>query len=296
RSSHIYRTMMPWPAIILLMTLAGCVGNPVGSLFKSPIESANNYAVEHGLHPQTITTSRFALRSFQRRSTPEHRHKSLHVYIEGDGRAWLSRTRPSPDPTPHKAIGLQLAATDSHSDVLYLARPCQYLPKGELAGCAPKYWLSARFSEEVVKSTLEAVGTVMRRDGYERAFLVGYSGGGTVATLVASRLGPESVTGLITIGSVLDIDAWVGHFKLTPLTGSLSPLHVAEEPLRSIRQWHFMGEEDEIVPPGINRAFHTRLAQGERSAPSTRHVVADHDHTCCWTEGWADRLLAVRRR
>lgn len=61
----------------------------------------------------------------------------LRVYIEGDGHAWQSRTRPSADPTPHNPVGLRLALADpSPAPLLYLARPCQYARGEVLRHCA----------------------------------------------------------------------------------------------------------------------------------------------------------------
>ena len=82
----------------------------------------------------------------------------LRVYIEGDGHAWQSRTRPSADPTPHNPVGLRLALADpSPAPLLYLARPCQYARGEVLRHCATRYWTSARLSEEVISSLDAAV-------------------------------------------------------------------------------------------------------------------------------------------
>ena len=50
----------------------------------------------------------------------------VNIYIEGDGRAWLNKNRPSLDPTPKNSLALKLAEIDPAPNVIYLARPCQY--------------------------------------------------------------------------------------------------------------------------------------------------------------------------
>lgn len=112
----------------------------------------------------------------------------LRVYIEGDGHAWQSRTRPSADPTPHNPVGLRLALADpSPAPLLYLARPCQYARGEVLRHCATRYWTSARLSEEVISSLDAAVSAAKAHSGARHVALVGFSGGGGAAALLAAR-------------------------------------------------------------------------------------------------------------
>ena len=77
---------------------------------------------------------------------------ALTVYIEGDGFAWATRSRPSFNPTPKRPMGLELALGHPGGNVAYLARPCQFVGETEFRGCTPLAWTHARFSEAAVAS------------------------------------------------------------------------------------------------------------------------------------------------
>jgi hypothetical protein len=75
-------------------------------------------------------------------------YNHIRVYIEGDGLAWFDTDIISDDPTPSHPIGYELAAADnSKNDVLYLARPCQFVRNNK---CQELYWTDARFHQEVI--------------------------------------------------------------------------------------------------------------------------------------------------
>lgn len=88
----------------LLVLLGGCSGLPS---VAQRLEHADALAAAHGWQPITLDTGPFQLRAYGppgRASMGE-----AVVYIEGDGLAWLTRSRPSTDPTPVHPTGLQLA-------------------------------------------------------------------------------------------------------------------------------------------------------------------------------------------
>ncbi len=109
----------------------------------------------------------------------------LTVYLEGDGLAWLSATRPSSDPTPLTPMALLLAQADP-GPAAALARPCQY---GTLTaeGCDSRYWTSHRFAPEVIAATSLAVSRLKELSGAGGLRLGGYSGGAAVAALGAAE-------------------------------------------------------------------------------------------------------------
>jgi hypothetical protein len=87
-------------------------------------EEAEGIARHAGLIRENIQAPPFLIATWSRITPPV---TALHVYIEGDGFAWKSRTQPSNDPTPNNPTGLKLAAADANANVLYLARPCQFI-------------------------------------------------------------------------------------------------------------------------------------------------------------------------
>ena len=110
----------------------------------------------------------------------------LHIYLEGDGRPWIGEHRVSLDPTPHRAYALELMALDPY-DRVYISRPCYHeLTASTL--CNPLLWTSDRYSPMVVDSMELAIRELVRDQPERPLALIGYSGGGVLAMLLAERL------------------------------------------------------------------------------------------------------------
>ncbi|CCQ72510.1 alpha/beta fold hydrolase [Magnetospira sp. QH-2] len=203
------------------------------------------------------------------------------IYIEGDGVAYISRSRPSTDPTPDDPIALRLAIAGGDGPSLYMARPCQYLESGPSNACDVSHWTTERFSRDVVGAFVAAITRYTASSNAE-VILVGYSGGGVLATLVAQRL--PKVRGLITVAAPIDHGAWIRHHRVSPLRGSLDPMEQSGiERLAGLPQVHFVGGKDEIVPLSVLGAFRARVAP---VAPLKTWQVKAFDHQCCWAEQW----------
>lgn len=74
----------------------------------------------------------------------------------------------------------ELAFEDDSPNVVYLARPCQYI-KSPI--CSKRHWTTARFAPEVINAEYAAVKQIA--DG-NPVILIGFSGGAQVAGLIAS--------------------------------------------------------------------------------------------------------------
>ncbi|MCW5698528.1 MAG: alpha/beta hydrolase [Rhodospirillales bacterium] len=215
--------------------------------------------------------------------------RSLVVYIEGDGRAWPSRRRPPPDPTPDDPVALKLAANDPAPSVIYIARPCQFLSMDALAACDGGYWADRRFSPEVVDALGQAIDAAKTMAHADTVHLIGFSGGGVVATLLTGRR--SDVASLITIASPLDLGAWVAHHGLSPLDGSLDPA-LSGACGSTVPQVHLVGSDDDVVPAQIILDYARRCG----TTPFIRVEINDgFDHQCCWLETWAQRVTTLRR-
>jgi pimeloyl-ACP methyl ester carboxylesterase len=216
----------------------------------------------------------------------------VHVYLEGDGIPWATPTRIARDPSPHTPQALRLMALDP-APSLYLGRPCYHGLAAE-PGCGPELWTSARYGESVTASmtaALErALGQVQGRtsgsDTGPRLTLIGYSGGGVLAMLMAPRL--PGVCRVVTVAANLDIDAWTGLHGYTRLAGSLSPARQPPLPAR-IRELHLAGGRDPRVPARL-----TREAAGGRWAGRLM-VYPEFDHACCWEGAWPSILRSMER-
>ena len=212
--------------------------------------------------------------------TSDEQRARLHVYIDGDGTPWLGPGRPSPDPTPRNPLVLRLMAVDPNPSI-YLGRPCYGQGEPQFA-CHPWLWTHGRYSEIVVASMVAALRGISHEMNDAELVLIGYSGGGTLAMLMAPRL--ERVTAVATLAGNLDVSAWVQHHGYSPLTGSLDPAAEAGLP-ENIQQWHWLGAEDQTVPPEIVRPMLARQPAAHVS------ILPEVDHRCCWEAVWPVLLL-----
>ncbi|MDP2400400.1 MAG: alpha/beta hydrolase, partial [Actinomycetota bacterium] len=207
---------------------------------------------------------------------------ALTVYIEGDGLAWLTRSQPSNDPTPRNPVGLQLALRHPHGLAVYLARPCQYVAPQDAQNCRQAYWTDGRFAPEVIDASDLAISELMRRFGAERLELVGYSGGGAVAALVAARR--KDVLRLVTVAGNLDHRAWTEIHRVPALAGSLNAAD-AWRALDGIPQRHFVGGSDQIVSRVVANSYAAHFPPGRKPEIV---VVPGFDHACCWVDAWPE--------
>ena len=249
---------------------------------------ADRVAKDHGWRKSVISAGAFDLTTYSRISNrPTER---LTVYLEGDGYSWLSRSQLSADPTPRTPYVLKLAVRHDQGNILYLARPCQYVIERPSRNCHPRFWAGHRYSTEVVDAMDAAVQRFKTTTGVRQIVLVGYSGGGVVAALLAARR--TDVAELVTIAANLDQEYWTRADNLTPLRGSLNPADFTRI-LQNIPQRHFVGADDDVVSPRVVDAYVRRMEDRSR----TRVVMLKgFDHDCCWVENWPGLLERHRLR
>lgn len=261
-------------ACMIFLSLAACTGVPEPAARQAKAEEA---ALGAGFAGETIRTQRFELRARLRGTASGG---LLTVYIEGDGFAWERRDRRSADPTPVNPVVMEMAAVDPSPAIAYLARPCQFTG-GEMArNCTSDLWTTARYSEEAVAGMSEALDALKRRADASELALVGYSGGGTIAALLAARR--TDIVWIKTVASPLDTDAFTSMHQVTSLSASLNPADQAAA-LAVLPQIHYAGEKDDIVPVAINRRYLARMGD-TRCAELVVIPGMDHVH---WADVWA---------
>lgn len=238
-------------------------------------------ASEAGFSAHKFNSAPFLLTTFQS-STP-HDSDTLTVYFEGDGAPWISAHTPPPDPTPLNPVSLILASRDPRRPLVYIARPCQFLTRAELSACSHKYWTTARFSGEVVAAIDQVVNESKTAFHAKQIRLVGFSGGGVIAALIAARR--TDVTSLVTVAAPLDVAGWSAFHQITPLGDSLDPMNFIP-PLSSVPQLHLLGENDRIVTPAYARNLQVRMPFAEFV------VVPGQSHDCCWANDWPTPALS----
>lgn len=250
-------------------------------------QQAAELAAAGHFRPQRFETRSFVLQGWLKPG----QGRTLFVYVEGDGMAWLRPNRPSDDPTPSDPIGLRLALADPASPaegaVLYLARPCQYTLGADRRGCSVGDWTGARFSERAVAALDEAVSRAKASVNAEFVALHGFSGGGGMAALLAERR--TDVVFLATVAGNLDHKLWTSLLGDTPLAGSLNPVDAAGA-TRGIPQLHVIGGEDTVVPKAILDSWCKRLP----GAKITRVIEPGAGHSGPWEAVWPSLLRRAR--
>lgn len=264
----------PFSAIAFCVLLLGCTALPTADERKQQTEHL--VAVQNWTGG-VLKTGPFDLMAYWPKRQVQA--TDLTIYIEGDGFAWITSSQPSSDPTPRDPLALRLAMAQPTGNVAYLGRPCQYMG-AQRTGCPQRYWSDARFAQEVLDASSRAVDALKERFGAKQLTLVGYSGGGAVATLLAEhRL---DVVRLITVAGNLDHAAWTRHHRIHPLSGSLNPADGING-LAQVKQWHFVGENDKVIPPVLAQEFAERFPRSHRPPVL---VEPGFDHHCCWVEHW----------
>ena len=165
--------------LLLLTTLCagGCASTP---------DRMEQTAARLGLSAGQVTGQGYRLRVY--RNAVRQAKGRLHIYLDGDGTPWLTPTRIGRDPTPRNHLVLRLLAMDPGA-ALYLSRPC-YNGRAGAPGCGPWMWTFGRYSETVVAAMESALRELVVREGASELVLIGYSGGGVLAWLLAQRV-PE---------------------------------------------------------------------------------------------------------
>lgn len=220
-----------------------------------------------------IQNSSFNLLSLQK-TQKNCKDKDLRVYIEGDGLAWITRNTISTDPTPVNPTALKLMNQDNYECKVYLARPCQYLTSSE---CNNKYWTSNRFDNKVIKNYDESLNKLKNSYKNKSFTLIGYSGGGAIASLVSAQR--KDISKLITIAGNLDTNKWTTMHNISKLDESLNPADFSKN-LENIEQYHLIGNQDEIIPKEVFLSYYSKFNRKDK----INYSYFDATHNCCWEE------------
>ena len=207
----------------------------------------------------------------------------LHIYIEGDGTPWLSKTKVAADPTPRYPLMLE-AMTRDQAAAVYIGRPC-YFGRNADPGCGSRAWTFERFSDATIQSMCVVAARLATEKQAEELWLFGHSGGGAIAVLMQECTPTAEV--VMTIGAPLDIGAWASLHRYTPLYGSLNP---ATRPLRmQAEELHLSGAKDKVSPAVTTTGYF------ERRPWARLVVVEDAGHVDCWLALWTQLLGRAER-
>lgn len=229
------------------------------------------------LHERLIDSGKYAHRIFTNAAFEGTKLGVVHVYIEGDGHPWILRNFIATDPTPYQPLLLPLVAED-RSPALYLGRPCYFGLSEQDARCNNTAWTFGRYGDAVVESMLIALQQVIA--GYRPVVWIGHSGGGALASLLASRY--KNTVGLLTVAGNLNVTAWTRYHHYSPLNESLDPAQ--QPPLSaSVKQIHLAGSQDSNVLAAWIKEFSERQ-------PNSEFQLMDASHSCCWDKAITNAL------
>jgi pimeloyl-ACP methyl ester carboxylesterase len=266
-----------------------------GCTIQSKVQQSNhqsNYqeiSTKAGLSETHIQTQSFTLKrlsnpAFERlkQETPslkEHQNRVIHVYLEGDGRAWINRNTISMDPTPIAATGLALMSLDPNP-ALYISRPCHFQQTDKI--CHPLIWTHLRYSQTVIDALAEAIRSNINHN--TKVTLIGYSGGGTLAWLLAREL--KQVSAIVTLAGNMNTQMWYEHHHYSPLVGSQDPSHLTPLP-GSIAQLHLSGSADTNILADWTRVF------SEQQGCSQFSLVQNASHSRGWLPYWQKAVVSL---
>lgn len=260
--------MIKFLFLILIGFFFGSCASKTPSL-EDRIKSVFDYAKKENLKEEIINTTKFDIFSLQKE---DFSCKNLNIYIEGDGLAFVNKNRISSNPTPINSVSQKLMQTDKSSCKIYLARPCQYYNS---SSCNSSYWTNKRFSAEVLNSYDEVLTYIKNKYQNNTFTLIGHSGGGAIATILASYR--DDINYLITVAGNLDIEKWIDIKNLTPLEGSLNPKDFTKK-LEGKKQFHLVGNKDDVVPKEVFLSYYKSFEDKK----SIQYKIIEANHSCCY--------------
>ena len=136
---------------------------------------------------------------------------------------------------------------------------------------------------DVVASMVRALQAYLATRPFDHVVLIGYSGGGTLAWLMARDL--PATRAVLTIAANLQV-AEVGEAAPSRRSRARSIPRCCRRFRPAVVQLHYVGGRDRNVPPRMARAFVER--HGGRV-----EEIAEFDHVCCWVQRWPALLQAA---
>lgn len=236
--------------VLATLALGGCIAT---TLPYMRAETAQRIAAPAWMIKRTVPAGEFSLRAYER---IHNRGGVANLYIEGNGSGMLG------DPTPENPIALHLASKDKADNLIYLARPCQYVGTD---GCDKIK--NDKYSSTVINGYIAALDEISARYGISGFHLIGYDGG----AVIASRLASERS----------DI------LSLRTVAGLLGEAPESAKNLVKMPQYHFIGGQDSVVPPAH---LHSYLQAMPPSSCVQTMLVQEADHKDGWVNKWPEFL------
>ena len=204
------------------------------------------------------------------------------VIIEGDGDAWINRYTPSSDPTPKLPLNF-IVASSLPPSWIYLGRPCQFNKDTDENICNSLLWTMDRFAEPTIQLYNDFLDSIKSQYGLSSFDLLGYSGGGTIAAILASQR--SDVRTLTTLAGNLDVTLFNEHHKVSAMPSAINPKDLVEQ-LEKVPQRHVIGLEDDIVPVKIIESYRKGFVKDDCIKVETVETL---EHNRGWKDYWHNK-------
>lgn len=181
-----------------------------------------------------VKTGDYILLSRQKIKNPG---AAVKIYIEGHGNAYDKYGNPSGNPTPRSRFVRNLALKDPSDNVVYLARPGQFI---KISGKKRHEWSCERFSQKNIDNLTQALKEIA---GGNEIILIGYSASALLTGIIINQNPDLKVKEWITIAGLFNHGEWTRHFNYLPLKNCKDL-----NSLPDIRQTHFIGKKDRVIP------------------------------------------------
>ena len=200
----------------------------------------------------------------------------LIIYIEGDGVSWIDRFTISSNPTPTDPLAFRLAKIDKSDNVLYLARPCQYVQTNNCDNS--EIWSVSQYSEDVLSSYRAIIDSLS--DKFKEIHIVGYSGGAGVAMYLGSS-NNKKIKSIRTIAGNINNNELIELGNYTPPKESVN-FNLIEKNIKNISQAHYFGKNDKVIPKDLYLNFIKR--NEGNTCIKIKEVQATHNDG--WSSFW----------
>ena len=186
----------------------------------------------------------------------------LRIYFEGDG-----------NPNPYHKVAFDLAEADTTSNVIYVARPCQW-SDDKICKNKPEIYKASRFHPEIMREMQQLTEYLIRKHAAPAVELIGYDGGAVIALNMATKFPTIRV---ITVAGITDVNAYNEYHDLPKIEeDDMDNPADSLNLLAKIPQVHYVGKEDQETPRRLAERFVARM---QRPTSAIVKVVPDIGHT-----------------
>lgn len=218
--------------------------NACSSKYDLEQRNDNLKKLSFDMKEENIESNGFKIRTYSKINN----NKNVKIFIEGDGLAWIDRNTISNNPTPLNPTALSLSKKFDNDNIIYIARPCQYNFDKK---CDNKYWTNEKFSKEMIFTIDNVITYYKNKYNLKNMELYGFSGGGTIATIISSER--DDVKILNTIAGNLDTEFFEKYHNVSKSKQNLNPVNFCNH--INIPQYHYVGKNDDIIPIDIFKSY-----------------------------------------